>query len=190
LSDESQSAEARRQFMKRDVALRYAELIHRRLKSVNGLLATPLCNFEAVRFRRVWIFGSTVKGSQEPNDLDVLIESYVAGRRRSWQQGTFDKIWKRRHGLMFAKFAGAEAFKWLTAGMRKVSPHSFGIDMHVAYPRVMIYPRFDILKNGEFRHVVVQTEPKPAEVITIDEIVERNLRRRTAGAGTSNSPGA
>lgn len=173
--------------MKRDVALRYAEMIHRRLKLVNGLLATPLCNFEAVRFRRVWIFGSTVKGSQDPNDLDVLIEWEVAGRHRTWRQGALDKTWKRRHGLRFAKFAEDEAKKWLKAGMRKVSCHSYSFDQYVAYPRVMIYPRFDIQKNGEFRHVVEQTAPRPPEAITDDEIIERHLRRLAASAGASNS---
>lgn len=175
--------------MKRVVALRYAEMIHRRLTSVNGLLATPLCDFEAVRFRRVWVFGSTVKGSQEPNDLDVLIELYAVGRCRTWQQGAVDKYEKRHSGLMCAKSAEREAYKWLTKGMRKVSRHPLSIDEHIAYPRVMIYPRFEILGNGEFRHVVVQTGPEPPEDITFDEIIERHLRRRAASAGASSPTG-
>jgi hypothetical protein len=35
------------------------------------------------------------------------------------------------------------AYKWLTKNMRMVSRHNYQVDHKVAYPRVMIYPRFD-----------------------------------------------
>lgn len=76
--------------MKIDLAERYVQRIVDRCKSVNGLLATPLCDVEAVRIHQVWIFGSTVKGLQEPNDLDVMISYDLVGRRRSWKQGKLD----------------------------------------------------------------------------------------------------
>lgn len=60
--------------MKRETAIKYAREIARRAQSVNGLLATPGCSYEAVRIKRMWIFGSTVKGKTDPNDLDLLIE--------------------------------------------------------------------------------------------------------------------
>lgn len=67
--------------LKLATALRYANEISRRVREVNGLLATPLCGHEAVRISRVWVFGSTIKGSLAPNDLDLLIDLHEVGRR-------------------------------------------------------------------------------------------------------------
>lgn len=130
--------------MKRNTALRYAVELHRRIKSVNGLLATPLCENEAVRIRRVWIFGSTVKGSMNPNDLDVLIDYKAVGRHRTAKQGKLDKRYKKATGSSYAISSTDYAYKWLTKNMRMVSRHNFQVDENVAYPRVMIYPRFDL----------------------------------------------
>lgn len=131
--------------MRRETALRYAAEITARLRGINGLLATPLCDKEAVRFSRVWVFGSTVKGSQTPNDLDLLIETAEVGRRRTWKQGKVDRKFLRMFRERRALRARNEAYKWLTKGMRKVSRHCYadeqGIDLS---PLVMIYPRNDL----------------------------------------------
>jgi predicted nucleotidyltransferase len=130
--------------MKRETALRYAHEIARRVRSVNGLLATPLCNAEAVRFKRIWVFGSTVKGSAAPNDLDVLIELAYAGRGRSWQQTKVNKDYLRRYGVRLAPSADDEALKWLTRGMRNVSRHTTLTDEVQPDVKVLIYPRNDL----------------------------------------------
>lgn len=131
--------------MKRTTALRYADEIAARVRSVNGLLATPLANREAVRISRVWVFGSTVKGSQAPNDLDLLIESKEVGRVRTWKQGKLDRRFLHMFRTRRAISARDEAYKWLTKGMKKVSRHCSdaekGIDLR---PLVMLYPRNDL----------------------------------------------
>lgn len=131
--------------MKLAVALRYAEEVRRRIKSVNGLYATPLCQRECVSIRAVWVFGSTVKGSQEPNDLDILIDCREVGRVKNWKQSSLDKRYLRNHGLRFPPGSTNDLLKWLTKGMKKVSRHlahaEQGIDLR---PMVMIYPRNDL----------------------------------------------
>jgi predicted nucleotidyltransferase len=130
--------------MKRDVAIRYACEVARRIHDVNGLLATPLCSNEAVRFKRVWVFGSVAKGSATPNDLDLLIEAEECGQRRSWRQTKIDKEYQRRYGMQMAPFARDEALKWLTRGMRKVSRHWADQEATPIDVKVLLYPRNDL----------------------------------------------
>lgn len=131
--------------MKLSTALRYAEEIARRLRRVNGLIATPLCDREAVRIRRAWVFGSTIKGSQAPNDLDVLLEIHGVGGARDWRHGKLDKRALRSYGYWHAISSTNEALKWISRGMRNVSRHCTdlegGLDLG---PKVMIYPRNDL----------------------------------------------
>ena len=131
--------------MKRETALRYAREIARRLHEVNGLLATPVCNYEAVRVRRVWVFGSTAKGAENPNDLDVMIElDCMVGRHRTWQQSTIDKDARRRFGVRVARGNRAVFLKWLTKGMRGVSRHCRDLDAVELDVQTLIYPRYDL----------------------------------------------
>jgi hypothetical protein len=130
--------------MRRALALQYANEVARRLHSVNGILATPMCDSDAVRFKRVWVFGSTVKGSQAPNDLDLLIEAEPCGRHYSWKQAKMDKWQLRQYGFRLPVRSTWEAFKWLTKGMRKVSRHSYRYEGDIGY-KVLIYPRNDLL---------------------------------------------
>jgi hypothetical protein len=131
--------------MKLATALRYADEIAARLRRVNGLIATPLCDWEAVRIRRAWIFGSTVKGSQTPNDLDVLLDLREVGLPRRWRNGKLDKRALRSYGYWRAINSTDEALKWISKGMKKVSRHLVetekGLDLS---PMVMIYPRNDL----------------------------------------------
>jgi len=127
--------------MRREIALRYADKIAQRLHSVNGILATPMCGSEAVRFRRVWVFGSTAKGSESPNDLDLLIEADECGRRRSWKQTKYDKEARRRYGYLEPVSATDEALKWLTKGMKKVSRHIAATEKVEIDVKILLYPR-------------------------------------------------
>lgn len=130
--------------MKRGTALRYAREIARRLHEVNGLLATPVCSHEAVRINRVWVFGSTAKGSDAPNDLDVMIELRMAGRRRTWRQSRVDLEYLRRHGVRCAPQSRDYFLKWLTKGMRGVSRHCTDMDCVELDVKTLIYPRYDL----------------------------------------------
>lgn len=131
--------------MRRATALRYAREIARRLHEVNGVLATPLCQREAVRIKRVWVFGSTAKGAENPNDLDVMIElDCQVGRHRSWRQARIDKQYKRRHGWRVAPSQRQYFLKWLTKGMRGVSRHCLDDDVVQLDVKTLIYPRYDL----------------------------------------------
>lgn len=55
-------------------ALAHARTIHDSLLPVNGILATPRYSHEAVKFYGPMFFDSTAKGSQAPNDRDVLLD--------------------------------------------------------------------------------------------------------------------
>ena len=91
------------------------------------------------------MFGSTIKGSQSPNDLDLLIDIEPIGKPRKWQQSSMDKRYYRLRGIKCAPESIDHALKWLTKGMKKVSRHTVeseaGIDLS---PMVLIYPRNDL----------------------------------------------
>lgn len=130
--------------MKLTTALRYADEVARRVRAVSGLLATPLCGHEAVRIKRIWVFGSTVKGSQAPNDLDLLIDLVEVGRRYSYRQTRVDKTYFRRHGARIAPRSRDAALIWLTRGMRMVSRHCLDDECADIDTKVLIYPRNDL----------------------------------------------
>ena len=130
--------------MKRSSAFRYSEEIARRVHAVNGLLATPLCGPEAVRISRVWVFGSAAKGSQSPNDLDVLIELRPCGRRRRWENGAIDRDLRRRMGIKVAQCSPPYTLKWLTKGMKMVSRHTTFSETAELDVKKLIYPRYEM----------------------------------------------
>jgi len=123
--------------------LKYSVEIARRVKSVNGLLATPLCEYEAVRISRVWVFGSTAKGSDSPNDLDVLIELKPCGRRRKYSECRPNKV-AARSGYEWPVASEHECLKWLTKGMRLVSRHLTRDEGAKFDIQKMIYPRYEM----------------------------------------------
>lgn len=130
--------------MKRTTALKYAQEIARRVHAVNGLLATPLCNKEAARIQRIWVFGSTAKGSQAPNDLDLLIDIREVGRHRTWRQGAINKQYLRSYSIPVARSTTEEALKWLTKNMRMVSRHTTQSERVEIDVKKMIYPRYEM----------------------------------------------
>lgn len=131
--------------MKRATALRYANEVARRVHSVNGLLATPHCSREAARISRIWVFGSTVKGSERPNDLDLLIEINGVGLFRGVKNGAkLDKTCFRSYGIRSGLDATDYALKWLTKGMKMVSRHTTNNEGAKLDVKVLLYPRNDL----------------------------------------------
>lgn len=143
--------------MKLSTAIKNANIIAERIKRLNGIIETPECNKKFVRIKRSWIFGSTVKGKLNPNDLDVLLDyseheiRYSAAmripdkkdiRRRGVAKQSFKS--HRFMGLDFGLSASREAFKYLKKGMCKISIHDHSIDGNIAGVKVMIYPRNDL----------------------------------------------
>lgn len=131
--------------MKLSTAIRIALEIRAKIRSVNGLLGTPDCSCTAMRIRRAWVFGSTVKGSAAPGDVDILIELHRVGRQQSVGRGA--KLCKdsaRRHGYRVSRSPEKSAVKWLRGNLKKVSFHALEEDGRFAWPRVMIYPRNDL----------------------------------------------
>ena len=132
--------------MKRATALKHAEEISRRIRSVNGILATPNCTFPALRIRRAWVFGSTVKGSDAPNDLDILLDITVAGKYRRWKRGMkLNKRYARSYGVLLCPDSETYALMWLTNGMKKVSRHVLQSEPRllemIGNDKRMIYPK-------------------------------------------------
>lgn len=130
--------------MKLATAQRYAQEVARRVHAVNGLLATPLCRHEAVRIKRIWVFGSTVKGSQNPNDLDLLIDLHPVGRTRRAIETKVDRRLLRDHGVRLAPSSEAYALMWLTKGMKMVSRHTTRSECTEFDVKVLIYPRCEM----------------------------------------------
>ena len=131
--------------MKRLTALRNLREIERRLHVVNGILATPNCERDAYRVSRVWVFGSVAKGSETPNDVDVMIEGREVGRFHRWCRGrVLDKRYRHACGMSTAPASRQAFLVWLTKGMKKVSRHcteSDAVELDVKY---LIYPRWEM----------------------------------------------
>ena len=131
--------------MKRETAIRMAKTVRDRLIQANGLIGTPGCCKEAIRVKRAWVFGSTVKGSQSPNDLDLLLDVSYCGRRFRVGSGSkVDRRTKQNCGAVVAADSKIEAYKYIRGGLKKLSIHSLDYEDEYANPRVMIYPRNDL----------------------------------------------
>lgn len=140
--------------MKLSSALKKANEISSRIKSVNGIIATPLHRYEAVKIQRVWLFGSAAKGKLNPNDVDILIEMKEVGfrsinysNRRKSINFFVDKDYQRRYGLAFPKPSGPTALKWIRNKKHNVSLHWTAIDRVDPDVKIMIYPRNDLAQH-------------------------------------------
>lgn len=133
--------------MKLATAQKNAMEIHRRIQSVAGCLATPQCRREAVRISRVWVFGSTVKGSLAPNDLDLLVEIRPVGRSYRHKGRRIDRDYYRRFRIRAAVDEVQVALRWVKAGMRHISLHRTDVEEVAIDHKVMLYPRNDFAKE-------------------------------------------
>lgn len=154
--------------MKRQTALRNLDKIIQKVRSINGIYPTPLCDFDFVKVQRMWVFGSVAKGSMEPDDLDIFIELY--GHGLSWDQprlkakrkvfrkgsdlgvfthGSYKKGRVRNH-IELPPNALKEFEQWLTKGTKKTSIHIVGHDN--IFDRLdckyLVYPRNDFKTIG------------------------------------------
>lgn len=128
--------------MKRSTAMRYCHEIHEKLTAIGGLLETPRGQRSHLQFLKVEVFGSTVKGTLEPNDLDLLIATEATGVNRSWEEVGFDPAYLRATGVRIPRDSKEEAYKWLTKGMRNVSRHDAAIEMIKIDKKIEIFPKY------------------------------------------------
>lgn len=128
--------------MKSETALHYAAEIARRLEFVNGLIPTPRGCHEFYLVKKAWVFGSTIKGSDTPNDLDVLLFAETAGARQQWQIVGFEPFHYRSYGIRSIRHTASEAKMWLRKGMKMVSIHDTESEATIFDKKVEIYPRF------------------------------------------------
>jgi hypothetical protein len=128
--------------MRIETALRYAAEIARRLESVNGLIPTPRGCREFYLVKKAWVFGSTIKGSDAPNDLDVLLFAENAGARQQWKTVGLDPSYFRAYGIRQPRRTRSEASMWLRKGMKMVSIHDTESEATIFDKKFEIYPRF------------------------------------------------
>lgn len=128
--------------MKIETAVKYAKEVARRVHEVNGKVLTPTASREWVIISRIWVFGSTVKGSLNPNDLDLLIDMKPFGEYFRPPERPFDKEYRRRYGMYTCQDPIERALIWLTKGMRQVSRHRTYTEAVVIDVKKLIYPVF------------------------------------------------
>lgn len=140
--------------MKRATAERNLKKIIERLHSINGILSTPLHNKDAIKVKRAWLFGSFAKGKDEPNDLDIFVETKSFRRDKSYyidKSGRLkrkylpDKWYRRTYGMLRPIQSDETLVKWLRKDIRKVSVHFVGGDpvFDKLDKKTLIYPRCD-----------------------------------------------
>jgi hypothetical protein len=133
--------------MKLETSLRNAQRIADRLHNLGGIVGTPDAEHVAFRIKRVWLFGSTVKGKLNPNDTDILIEGFEVGEPRRY--GTGGRLDKRYSysGLKWVVSSKEEAYKTLRGKLKMVRLHPYEIDgtfEDIPQTKVLIYPRNDL----------------------------------------------
>lgn len=129
--------------MKIVTAVKYAHEISHRLHEVKGDIITPLGDREGVKVNQVWVFGSTVKGSLSPNDLDLLIDLSGYGKifRPPERPQAKTPAWAKHYNM--CRSSRELALVWLTRGMKNVSRHLVGEEEVEIDVMQMIYPHFE-----------------------------------------------
>lgn len=131
--------------MKRSTALRHVQTIVQRLRACNGIVEFPGTSPGAICVRRAWLFGSVAKGSDSPNDVDILLETRRAGNSYRWTKGRrFDKIMYRSTGMRLLPATDREFIIWLRRGMKMVSVHDTERECVEIDVKVLIYPRMEL----------------------------------------------
>lgn len=129
--------------MKRETSIRNALKVAERIKRCNGLIGTPDASYEALRIKRAWLFGSTVKGKLNPGDTDILLECYVVG----WfnlENAKLEPKSRNSMGHRYALCALEEGRRYLRRGLKMVRFHDLKIDGNfgdIAETKIMIYPK-------------------------------------------------
>jgi predicted nucleotidyltransferase len=130
--------------MKRDLALRRLQRIIDRINAVNGVFETPDARYPAVRLINVWLFGSLLKGSETPNDIDLLFEYEELGELRTLKEtGVYDKDYYRTYGMKCTIDTWKAFGQQLRKNIPMVRMHKLMVDGSVAYPRALIYPTLE-----------------------------------------------
>lgn len=137
--------------MKHQTAIRTALEIAHRIRQVNGLYATPEADREAIRIRRAWLFGSTVKGKADPNDVDILLDYQIVGSHQTtgrlagrWKLAGNAKAGRSCMGIRFAVDSYQVALKGLRRNLKMVRFHDLAVDGDLAHPRLMLYPKNEL----------------------------------------------
>ena len=131
--------------MKLETSIKNALLIANRIKHCNGLIGTPHASHEALRIKRAWLFGSTAKGKQNPNDTDILLECEAVGRFRFNNAKMEPK--SRSSGHRYRLHAMDEGRYYLRGNLKMVRFHDLKIDGNfgdIPDTKIMIYPRLDL----------------------------------------------
>lgn len=155
--------------MKRSTAIKTALEIADRVKKWNGIIGTPECEFTAFRIKRMWLFGSTAKGYENPNDVDILIDGgecgliqfanwknkksmagFITDRKKrtdrsfvKFRLGKTDKGYLRSCRVYTAVSSRITALRMIKGNSKMVRFHEYEVDGNLAYPRIMLYPRND-----------------------------------------------
>lgn len=143
--------------MKLDTAVRAAQAIADRLRSVNGIIGTHECQHTAYRITRLWLFGSAAKGKANPNDVDILFEGIPAGlfqltnrHRRDYKRSDrmHMRIGAARDRKATYRFVPKDsqrtALIFLRGNLKRISFHDFEVDGDLADGKILLYPRNDL----------------------------------------------
>ncbi len=130
--------------MKRELAIRRLQKVIDRINAVNGVFETPSARYPAARIVNVWLFGSLLKGSETPNDIDLLFEYEELGELRTLAQtGVYDKDYYRSYGMKCTIDTWKVFGRELRKNIPMVRMHKLMVDGSVAYPRALIYPTLE-----------------------------------------------
>lgn len=130
--------------MKRELAIRKLQRIIDKLYENDGVIETPGCSHPAMKIVNAWLFGSLLKGSENPGDVDILLEAKVIGEYRPWHVlGEYDREYYRRHGVKISRPTEYVYKKYLRQRIPLVSLHDLFNDDKVAHPRALIYPTLE-----------------------------------------------
>ncbi len=114
--------------LRRKKAFEYCKTIHERLKSIDGIFVGSNTDFRYKIIFNVWLFGSMAKGSENPNDLDILYDYKLLSLSRE-----------------YSNYIDVQFFKFLTGGLRQISLHDFVVDNCLAEDhKIEIYPEFKL----------------------------------------------
>jgi len=135
--------------MKIDTAVHHVKEIHTRLVSVGGMIPTPRGSDEFFLVKKAWVFGSTIKGSPTPGDLDILLLAEPSGFYQSWVDVGHDPVYLKNHGIKVTRSTTREGKMWLRKGMKMVSVHDTLSEAAIIDKKIEIFPRL-LLRDMDY----------------------------------------